>query len=79
MQSVPRSFNKKHLNNKQMVMLPFKNNLWPIKLLYNSNSTFLSEGWAVFARVSKLVAGDVCVFELIDKKKAVLHVHIFRS
>jgi hypothetical protein len=38
-----------------------------------------SRGWNQFWEENKLKGGDVCVFELIKTKDAVLHVHIFRS
>lgn len=71
---------KKYLNKKKNVMLQFGNNLWPVKLLHSASyGAKLSKGWALFAGESKLVAGDVCVFELINKEDAVFDVHIFKG
>lgn len=77
------SFMKKHLNKQETVMLQFENNFLPVKLLHYTHAASngahkLSRGWALFARVSKLVPGDVCVFELINREDAVFHVHVFK-
>ncbi|XP_057445197.1 B3 domain-containing transcription factor VRN1-like [Lotus japonicus] len=77
---VTLTFMKKYLNKKKNVMLQFGNNLWPVKLLHSASyGAKLSKGWALFAGESKLVAGDVCVFELINKEDAVFDVHIFKG
>ncbi|KAK9136204.1 hypothetical protein Syun_015534 [Stephania yunnanensis] len=39
----------------------------------------LSRGWGLFAKENNLKEGDVCVFELTNKKDNVLKVHIFRG
>ncbi|KAJ1394937.1 DNA-binding barrel domain superfamily [Sesbania bispinosa] len=79
---VPNAFVRNYFNNKQqMVMLQYGNKLWDVKLLcypYAGSSKF-SRGWSLFARESKLLGGDVCVFELIKREDFVLHVHIFRG
>ncbi|KAK2454731.1 B3 domain-containing transcription factor VRN1 [Trifolium repens] len=82
MQHVPNSFIRDYLDSKeQTVMLKFGKKFWPVKLLCYSNmkSGQFSRGWNQFWEENKLKGGDVCVFELIKTKDAVLHVHIFRS
>ncbi|XP_061345822.1 B3 domain-containing transcription factor VRN1-like [Gastrolobium bilobum] len=83
--NVPFVFMRDYYNNNmmQIVMLQFGKKLWPVKLVRTANRDRdrwkLSNGWSVFARESKLVGGDYCVFELINIENAVLNVHIFRG
>ncbi|XLT15034.1 hypothetical protein HN51_060724 [Arachis hypogaea] len=44
----------------------------------SSCDAFISSGWNFFARASKLQAGDICLFKLINRKDLVLDVHICR-
>lgn len=62
-------------------MLKFRGKLWPVTLLSypRESSNRLGAGWKLFAEERKLVAGDVCVLELINRDDAVLDVHIFRG
>ena len=81
MQHIPTVFIRKYLNEKHTVTLQFEKKLWHIELL--QYYTFkrpckLSTGWVLFVRESKLQAGDVCIFELINREDAVFDVHIFR-
>ncbi|XP_061345457.1 B3 domain-containing transcription factor VRN1-like [Gastrolobium bilobum] len=82
--NVPLVFMREYFNNNmQIVMLQFGKKLWPVKLVSYANRDSagwkLSNGWLQFARESKLVGGDYCVFELINRENAVLNVHIFRG
>ncbi|XP_061340028.1 B3 domain-containing protein Os11g0197600-like [Gastrolobium bilobum] len=82
--NVPIPFMREYFNKKtQIVKFQFGNKLWPVKFLCcqhgNSNCGKFSSGWFLFAEVSKLVDGDICVLELINRKEAVLDVHIFRN
>ncbi|XP_020969277.1 B3 domain-containing transcription factor VRN1-like isoform X4 [Arachis ipaensis] len=72
-------YRKYFKKNQQNVKLQFGKELWPVTIIYNpsSRNTFISAGWSSFARASKLEAGDVCVFELINKKD-LFNVHICR-
>lgn len=72
---------KYNLVKKENVLLQFGKNLWPVKLASNpcKSTARLSRGWYLFTEVSKLQAGDACVFELINSEDGVLHVHIFRG
>lgn len=66
-------------------MLRFEKKPWRVKLnrYPNAGTAKLCKGWARFARKIKLVAGDVCVFELINKEDAhavpELDVHVFKG
>lgn len=82
-QRVPVGFAHQHIQeNKQIATLLYSDRLWPVKLtrsparaggrLYLS----FSAGWRAFARETNLHAGDVCVFELIDRDDTVLKVSI---
>ncbi|KAJ1394935.1 DNA-binding barrel domain superfamily [Sesbania bispinosa] len=77
---VPNAFITKYFNKrKRIVMLQFGKKLWPIKLLYYPHGAKLSGGWSLFARESKLLGGDACLFELINREDYMLDVHIFRD
>ncbi|QHO04619.1 hypothetical protein HN51_060730 [Arachis hypogaea] len=73
-------YRKYFKKNQQDVKLQFEKELWPATIIYNpsSKNSFISAGWSSFARASKLEAGDVCVFELINKKD-LFDVHICRA
>ncbi|CAI8596798.1 unnamed protein product [Vicia faba] len=67
-------------NKKTNVMIQIGERSWNLKLLpcYNNiRSCRLSAGWSLFARESGLQPGDVCIFELINKKDLVFKVHVF--
>ncbi|XP_025607540.1 B3 domain-containing transcription factor VRN1 isoform X2 [Arachis hypogaea] len=73
-------FRKYFINNPQNTNIRFGKKLFPVKLIYRPSScvAFISAGWNLFARASKLQAGDICLFKLINKKDPVLDVHICR-
>ncbi|MED6123106.1 hypothetical protein PIB30_046138 [Stylosanthes scabra] len=80
--NVPIDFVKRYLTEKHIAKVRFRKKLWPMKLLpyvTKKKSIRLSTGWNIFAKASKLQAGDVCIFELINMKDAEFHVHFFRS
>ncbi|CAK7325831.1 unnamed protein product [Dovyalis caffra] len=53
---------------------------WPIQINRNQcRYLHISKGWYEFSKENNLKKGDVCVFELINKKKFVLKVEIFRE
>ena len=74
-------FRKYFKEKKQDVKIRFRSKLWPVKLIYHplNSHAFISAGWSLFAKASKLKVGDVCIFELIDRKDPVLDVHIYRG
>ncbi|KAI3903608.1 hypothetical protein MKW98_032262 [Papaver atlanticum] len=53
---------------------------WDVGLIFTEsfNKTTLSKGWRKFALDNHLNIGDVCVFELVDRKKFEMNVHIFQ-
>ncbi|XP_061345456.1 B3 domain-containing transcription factor VRN1-like, partial [Gastrolobium bilobum] len=74
---VPLVFVRDYFNNMmQIVMLQFGKKLWPVNLVSYASANRngarwkLSNGWLQFARESKLVDGDYCVFELINRENA---------
>ncbi|XP_057736982.1 B3 domain-containing protein LOC_Os12g40080-like [Arachis stenosperma] len=73
-------FRKYFENNPQNANIRFGKKLFPVKLIYRPSSyvAFISAGWNLFARASKLQAGDVCLFKLINRKDPVFDVHICR-
>ena len=64
----------KYIIGKQFVTLQCLVLLPPIK-------TYLAmrfgKGWVVFSKDNNLEEGDVCVFEVIERKPVVLNVSIF--
>ncbi|MED6197726.1 hypothetical protein PIB30_059445 [Stylosanthes scabra] len=79
--NVPIDFVKRYLTKMQIAKVRFRKKLWPMKLLpyvTRKKSIRLSTGWNIFAKASKLQAGDVCIFELINMKDAEFDVHFFR-
>jgi hypothetical protein len=81
MQSVPDL--KGVIENKdQNVILQTGKRSWNVKLLRcyeGENRRRLSAGWNLFLSGSGLKSGDVCVFELINKKDLVFKVRVFKS
>lgn len=51
---------------------------WPVRCLYRGGRAKLSLGWYEFSQENNLGEGDVCVFELLKMRDAVLKVTIFR-
>lgn len=76
--SFPSDFSSKYLPNEiqQVTLLDSSGKSWSTKWLGSRNG--LSGGWRKFSLDHGLEEGDVCVFELIDRKKLVINVHIFR-
>lgn len=80
MQHVPVSFSKHFIKlEKQTAKLLVRKKSWCVSLIAHSVNTFpFSVGWAAFAWENCLRAGDVCIFELVDKNDISLEVHMFR-
>jgi len=81
MQCVP-TLNGVIENKEKYVMLQIGKRSWNLKLLpycEARNVRRFSAGWSLFARESGLQLGDVCVFELINKKDLVFNVHITKG
>jgi hypothetical protein len=67
-------------NKDKYVKLQIGKRSWNVKLLHftdNNNGRRLSAGWHLFASKIGLQPGDVCIFELINKKNLVFKVHVF--
>ncbi|WJX37371.1 hypothetical protein P8452_25138 [Trifolium repens] len=67
-------------NKAKNVMLQIGKRSWNVKLIYcndNRNCRRLSAGWRLFASESGLQPGNVCIFEVINKKNLVFKVHVF--
>jgi len=79
MQSVP-DFNGVIENKDKNVIIQIRKRSWNVKLLRRYEGRYgrrLSAGWSLFASESGLQPGDVCVFELINKKDLVFNVYVF--
>ncbi|KAL9317278.1 hypothetical protein ACSQ67_013795 [Phaseolus vulgaris] len=77
-QACTNCVSRRYLRTSEVVMLQFGNKTWEIGL-GGAIQTKMSNGWSQFAKECKVRHGDVCVFELINIKDAVLDVHIFRG
>ncbi|RDX75556.1 B3 domain-containing transcription factor VRN1, partial [Mucuna pruriens] len=79
---VPSNFVRKYLlKEEKMMKIQFRKKVSPVKLVfskYGATGT-LSCGWGSFARKNKLQLGDVCIFELLNREEALLHLHVFRG
>ncbi|KAK2440855.1 B3 domain-containing transcription factor VRN1 [Trifolium repens] len=67
-------------NKDKNVKLQIEKISWNVKLLPchgKNNGRHLSAGWSLFASESGLQPGNVCVFELINKKDLIFKVHVF--
>ncbi|KAJ7963964.1 B3 domain-containing protein [Quillaja saponaria] len=80
---VPAGFGLKYFKHESInvVLLTSKGRKWQARCFYREGSgcgRSIGKGFAQFSRDNNLEEGDVCVFELIDKKKFMLEVTIFR-
>ncbi|XP_047169706.1 B3 domain-containing transcription factor VRN1-like [Vigna umbellata] len=72
--NLPRDFLKNHgIRHSNAVILEVGKKSWNVKLDSYCRST---SGWREFIRECQLKSGDICLFELIDKKKMVFEVTI---
>ncbi|CAL4943239.1 unnamed protein product [Urochloa decumbens] len=61
----------------QTVTLQCMGKTWIAQMvIHNGRRWFLNGGWAKFARDNGLQVGDICLFELKDKRKLTMKVHI---
>ncbi|KAK1401338.1 hypothetical protein POM88_000943 [Heracleum sosnowskyi] len=80
---IPKNFKEAHENWKTNDQLNLKaaGESWVV--FCNLNLKFgqcrISRGWTIFARDNSLSAGDICVFELINRSEKLLKVFIFRA
>ncbi|KAI3917209.1 hypothetical protein MKX01_026397 [Papaver californicum] len=78
--NVPARFARKYLIGKtQSVILSVKQRTWSVRHYSAVGNCYgmLTSGWTQFASDNHLKDGDVCVFELIDKKSFRMQVHVF--
>ncbi|MCL7052189.1 hypothetical protein MKW94_021466 [Papaver nudicaule] len=81
--TVPAVFAAAHLTSITQIMITVRvsdGRSWEVKYIFRApTERRLSQGWNKFAADNDLKEGDVCVFELIDREKIELNVHIFRQ
>ncbi|XP_077224294.1 uncharacterized protein LOC143857723 [Tasmannia lanceolata] len=77
---IPSEFVKAHISRKmQNINLEVKDGKkWPVKCIFRGAGAGLSKGWAAFVWGNNLEASDICIFELVEKKKMEFKVIIFR-
>lgn len=77
---IPSSFaNRRMTRYVGVVTLLYLDKAWPVKMIRNGASTRrFSHGWVTFAKDNALKAGDVCIFELVDRNDFVFKASIFR-
>ncbi|KAL1833939.1 hypothetical protein ACET3Z_003590 [Daucus carota] len=69
---------KKWKDNDQ-VHLQVEGKKWLVHCDMKQDSCRLSSGWDKFVQDNSLTVGDVCVFELVDERRRLLQVVIFRA
>ncbi|KAK7259639.1 hypothetical protein RIF29_25251 [Crotalaria pallida] len=77
--NLPMAFVQEHITKtKRDMLIKFGNKLFPVKVIYyTSGSASLSAGLSRLEKESKMKAGDICVYELINRENVVLQLHIF--
>ncbi|MED6219245.1 hypothetical protein PIB30_034064 [Stylosanthes scabra] len=74
------SFYKKHFkDDEQHIQIRFERELFPAKVLSYRSHAFITAGWRLFTRRSKLQPGDVTLFELVNREDPLFDVHIYRA
>lgn len=78
--SFPIDFSNKYLPNQTQsaTLVDSSGETWTAKWLGNRANPGLSGGWRKFSLDHGLEEGDMCIFELMDRKKLIIKVHIFR-
>ncbi|XP_026383664.1 B3 domain-containing transcription factor VRN1-like [Papaver somniferum] len=79
---VPMFFASSHLTDvtqKVVILRVSDGRTWEVGYVSRTrNNRGLSRGWYKFVSDNHLKESDVCVFELVDRKKFEMNVHIFR-
>lgn len=80
LQNLNRQFGNEHMpKTTQNITLMNKAGFkWPVKWIKSGSQAGCSGGWRRFSLDHRLEEFDVCVFEVVDTKKFVILVHIFR-
>ncbi|KAL2905739.1 B3 domain-containing transcription factor VRN1 [Bienertia sinuspersici] len=81
-QAIPIEFGRRYLGNKSVACtFNFQTNKnrksWPVTILRSDAYARLGKGWKNFALDNKINVGDICIFQLINKKQ--LKVAILRD
>ena len=74
MQYVPAKFSTKYIIGKQFVTLQC---LVLLPLIKTYSAMRFGKGWVAFSKDNYLEEGDVCVFEVIERKPVLLSISIF--
>lgn len=61
-----------------MILTDPKGRSWPVKISHRPHGDYFSSGWNKFQVINGLQVGDVCIFELADRSKSAMKVHIER-
>ncbi|XP_062020645.1 B3 domain-containing protein Os01g0723500-like isoform X3 [Rosa rugosa] len=76
--SFPTSFYREHLSggNYEVVFLKIaRGERWyQVKLVRSLRTAYLSKGWSEFACANQIKVGNICVFEVVEENKLVVHV-----
>ncbi|XP_057991269.1 B3 domain-containing transcription factor VRN1 isoform X1 [Hevea brasiliensis] len=78
---VPQKFISNIKQSSEKVKLQVENRCWLVKLNFYpqiGKGNFTS-GWSAFVRENSVRVGDVCIFELINRKSLLVKVTIFRN
>ncbi|KAI3861331.1 hypothetical protein MKW92_022505 [Papaver armeniacum] len=83
---VPIAFVRSYLKNITRMMISLRitdGRTWEVGYVSRTQTgkseSVLSKGWYKFVADNYLKEGDVCFFELVDRKKIGMNVHIFRQ
>ncbi|KAI3857051.1 hypothetical protein MKX03_015423 [Papaver bracteatum] len=77
---VPIVFANSYLRGKTRMVITLRisdGKTWEVGCISRLAESTLSKGWYKFVADNHLKEGDVCVFELVDRKKIEMIVHIF--
>ena len=68
---------RKHIKHGGEIVLQVGLKIWKVKLIcYDISKGHISAGWNAFLRENDLKAGDICIFELINREENVMKVSI---
>ncbi|KAG6383109.1 hypothetical protein SASPL_157146 [Salvia splendens] len=76
---IPNYFSRRHmsLSKEPMVLMDTDGVSWPVTIVVTSgNHLAMSGGWKALADAHSIKKGDVCIFELVEKR--VMQFHILR-
>ncbi|KAF7132616.1 hypothetical protein RHSIM_Rhsim09G0072000 [Rhododendron simsii] len=78
--NVPASFVSSVMQqDRQSATLVVSNKSWSVGLCRGRRNVYMiTHGWPIFSRENALKVGDVCVFELVERKDFVLKASVFR-